>query len=92
VGAAGTLEVSVTASGTGTTTGYEVRVCIPAEANCQSDGTNFAPASSSDADDPDSEDELVRIITITDLTDGKAYAVQVRAVNKWARRARWKSA
>jgi hypothetical protein len=62
------LEVSVTASGTGTTTGYEVRVCIPAEANCQSDGTNFAPASSSDADDPDSEDELVRIITITDLT------------------------
>ena len=80
-GMMGELTVSVTASSTGTTTGYEVRVCIPAEANCGDDGANFAAASSTDADDPDSENDLVRIITITGLMDGKEYAVQVRAVN-----------
>jgi hypothetical protein len=42
MGTSGELTVGVTASGTGTTTGYEVRVCIPAEQACGSDGANFA--------------------------------------------------
>ena len=78
-GMMGELTVGVTASGTGTTTGYAVQVCIPAEANCGGDGTNFAAATSTFADDPDND--LVGIITITGLTDDKEYAVQVRAVN-----------
>jgi hypothetical protein len=51
-----------------------VRVCIPAEANCQSDGTNFDDAAST-------ANEGLDEITVSGLMDGKEYAVQVRAVN-----------